>query len=72
MPRSARGRSQDRRRVAGGQDYEVRYEAKKSGTSKRRVKKTIKKVGNSRRKVESALGKGKPKTKQKKGRSKRG
>jgi Protein of unknown function (DUF3606) len=31
---SARGRSQDRRRVAGGQDYEVRYEAKKTRRSK--------------------------------------
>ena len=28
---TARGRSQDRKRVAGGQDYEVRYEAKKTG-----------------------------------------
>jgi hypothetical protein len=26
--RTARGRSQDRKRVAGGQDYEVRYEAR--------------------------------------------
>ena len=28
--KSARGRKQDRARVAGGQDYEVRYEAKKT------------------------------------------
>ena len=27
--KTARGRSQDRKRVAGGQDYEVRYTAKK-------------------------------------------
>jgi uncharacterized protein DUF3606 len=52
---TARGRSQDRKRVAGGQDYEVRYETKKTGTSKRRVKKAVKKVGNSRRKVEREL-----------------
>jgi len=52
---TARGRNQDRKRVAGGQDYEVRYEAKKTGTSKRQVKRAVKKVGNSRRKVERAL-----------------
>ncbi len=52
---TARGRSQDRKRVAGGQDYEVRYEAKKTGASKQRVKKAVKKVGNSRRKVEREL-----------------
>jgi hypothetical protein len=52
---STRGRSQDRKRVAGGQDYEVAYEAKKSGTSKGRVEKAVKKVGNSRRKVEREL-----------------
>jgi uncharacterized protein DUF3606 len=52
---STRGRRQDRKRVAGGQDYEVRYEAKKTGASKRRVKKTVKTVGNSRRKVEREL-----------------
>jgi hypothetical protein len=52
---SARGRSQDRKRVAGGQDYEVRYEAKKTGESKSRVKRALKKVGNSRRKVDREL-----------------
>ena len=31
--KTARGRKQDRARVAGGQDYEVAYEAKKSGRS---------------------------------------
>ena len=55
MPQSSRGRSQDRRRVAGGQDYEVRYEAKKTGSSKKQVKKANHKVGNSRRKVEKQL-----------------
>ena len=53
---SARGRSQDRRRVAGGQDHEVRYEAKKTGRSKAAVKRAVKKVGNSRKKVERRLG----------------
>ena len=52
---SSRGRKQDRSRVAGGQDYEVRYAAKKSGKSKAAVKKTIKKVGNSRKRVEKSL-----------------
>jgi hypothetical protein len=52
----ARGRKQDRARVAGGDDYEVRYEAKKIGTSKSAVKKAVKKVGNSRKKIEKRLG----------------
>jgi uncharacterized protein DUF3606 len=54
--RTARGRSQDRKRVAGRQDYEVRYEAKKTGRSKGAVKKVVKKVGTSRKKVERRLG----------------
>ncbi|MGY3447125.1 hypothetical protein ACVW17_007126 [Bradyrhizobium sp. USDA 4473] len=29
---TARGRKQDRARVVGGQDYEVRYEAKRLGS----------------------------------------
>ena len=43
--KSARGRKQDRARVAGGQDYEVRYEAKKTGKSKAKVKRAAKKAG---------------------------
>ena len=31
--KTARGRKQDRARVAGGQKYEVSYEAKKTGRS---------------------------------------
>jgi hypothetical protein len=54
---SSRGRKQDRARVAGGQDYEVKYETKKSGRSKAAVKKAVKKVGNSRKKVERRLAK---------------
>jgi hypothetical protein len=55
MPQTARGKTQDRKRVAGGQDYEVRYAAKKTGSSKTQVKKAVQKVGNSRRKVEREL-----------------
>ena len=54
--KTARGRKQDRARVAGGQDYEVRYEAKKTGKSAPAVKKTVKKVGNARKRVEKRLG----------------
>lgn len=52
----ARGRKQDRARVAGGQDYEVRYESKKTGKSAASVKKAVKKVGNDRKQVERRLG----------------
>jgi len=54
--RTARGRKQDRARVAGGQDYEVGYEAKKTGRSRPAVKKAVKKAGNSRKRVEKRLG----------------
>ena len=53
--RTARARKQDRARVAGGQDYEVRYEAKKTRRSAGSVKKAVKKVGNSRNRVEKTL-----------------
>ena len=49
--KSARGRKQDRARVAGGQDYEVRYEAKKTGQPKADVKK----AGPSRKRVEREI-----------------
>jgi hypothetical protein len=52
---SSRGRAQDRARVAGGQQHEVAYEAKKTGASAAEVKKAVKKVGNSRKNVEDAL-----------------
>jgi uncharacterized protein DUF3606 len=52
---TARSRKQDRARVAGGQGYEVRYEAKKTRRSKAAVRKAVKKVGNSRRRVEKRL-----------------
>jgi Protein of unknown function (DUF3606) len=53
--KTSRGRQQDRARVAGGQDYEVRYEAKKTRKSAPAVKKAVKKVGNTRKKVERKL-----------------
>jgi hypothetical protein len=53
---TASGRKQDRARVAGGQDYETRYEAKKTRKSAGAVKKAVKKVGNSRKRVEKRLG----------------
>jgi hypothetical protein len=52
---TSRGRNQDRARVAGGQDYEVRYEARKTGSSKAAVKKAVKKSGSSRKRVEGTL-----------------
>lgn len=54
--KTARARKQDRARVAGGQDYELRYEAKKTGKSAPAVKKAVKKVGNARQRVEKRLG----------------
>ena len=54
--KTARGRKQDWARVAGGQDYEVRYEAKKTAKSAGAVKKAVKKVGNARKRVEKRLG----------------
>jgi hypothetical protein len=52
---SSRGRAQDRSRVAGGQQHEVRYEAKKTGASASDVKRAVKSAGNSRGKVEREL-----------------
>jgi len=53
---SSRGRKQDRAKVAGGQDYEVRYEAQKTKRSASAVKEAVKKVGSSRKRVERRLG----------------
>ena len=50
-----RGRAQDRRKVAGGQDHEVRYEAEKMGVSKDKVRDAVRSEGNSRGKVEQKL-----------------
>jgi len=54
--KTGRGRKQDRTRVAGGQDFELQYEAKKTGKSAPAVKKAVKKVGNARKRVEKRLG----------------
>jgi hypothetical protein len=53
--KTARWRKQDGARVAGGQDYEVRYTAKKTRKSASAVKKAVKKVGSSRKRVVKAL-----------------
>jgi hypothetical protein len=53
--KTTRGRSQDRSKVAGGQDYEVNYEKNKLNVSADSVKKEIKREGNSRKKIEKAL-----------------
>lgn len=55
MPTTTRGRAQDRAKVAGGQEHEVRNDAKKESVSKEAVKKSVKKVENSRNKVEDDL-----------------
>jgi hypothetical protein len=52
--KSAKSRSQDRARVAGKQDHEVRYVAKKTGASKSAVKKAVKQAGPSRKRVTKA------------------
>jgi hypothetical protein len=54
---TARGRAQDRARVAGGQEHEVRYESKKMAAKAADVKSAVKSEGNSRKKVEKAIGK---------------
>lgn len=46
---------QDRAKVAGGQDHEVKYEAGKTGASNTEVKEAVKSVGNSRTAVENKL-----------------
>ena len=53
--KTTRGRAQDRARVAGGQKYEVAYEAKKTGKTASAVRKAVKKAGNSRKNVSKAL-----------------
>jgi hypothetical protein len=56
MPtKTTRGRTQDRSKVAGGQDYEVSYEAEKTGKSAQAVKTAVKKNGNLRTSVEKNL-----------------
>jgi len=54
MPTS-RGSTQDRKLVAGGQDHEVRYEAKKVPVKPSAVKKAVGKAGISHKRVEAHL-----------------
>jgi hypothetical protein len=56
MSNTSLGRAQDRAKVAGGQDHEVKYEAGKTGASLREVKTAVKAAGNSRKRVEAELG----------------
>ncbi|MBB3319781.1 MULTISPECIES: DUF3606 domain-containing protein [unclassified Rhizobium] len=53
---TSRSHAQDRARVAGGQDHEVTYEAKKEGVSNDTVKEAVRNAGNSRKKVEAEIG----------------
>jgi hypothetical protein len=45
----------DRSRVAGNENYEVRYIAQKLGVSEDEVRAAIEKVGNDRQKIETYL-----------------
>jgi hypothetical protein len=45
----------DRSRIAGNEDYELRYMAEKLGVTKNEVKQAIAAVGNDRKKVEEYL-----------------
>jgi hypothetical protein len=47
---------QDRAKVAGGQDHEVKYEAGKTGASKSDVRDAVKSEGNRRAALEKKLG----------------
>ena len=55
MAQGKRNIGSDRKRVAGGQAHEVKYEAKKMGVSKSAVKDAVHQAGNSRGKVEKRL-----------------
>lgn len=47
----------DRRRVAGGEGYEVNYFARKHGISKDQAQDLIKRIGNDREKLNAAAAK---------------
>ena len=53
--KTARGRAQDRRLVAGTQKYEVSYEAEHDGKTVAQVKEALQKAGHSRVKVRKLL-----------------
>jgi hypothetical protein len=50
-----RGRNLDRKKVAGGQEWEVAYMREKFNVSSQQVTGAVKAVGNSREKVEEYL-----------------
>ncbi|WP_305095824.1 DUF3606 domain-containing protein [Croceibacterium aestuarii] len=47
--------AQDRARVAGGEDYEVRFFAEQNGISIEQAQQLIEQHGNSREKLEAAV-----------------
>lgn len=51
----ARNISQDRKRVAGGQSYEVAYMKEKYGITHQQLSGAIRAVGNDRKKIEQYL-----------------
>ena len=53
--KTSKGRSQDRSKIAGGQEHEVNYEKDKLKVSGQEVKDAVKSEGNSRKKVEENL-----------------
>ena len=55
MAKSSRGRSQDRKRLAGKQYHELYYMVEKHGISSQQLTGAIRAVGNSREKVEKYL-----------------
>jgi len=55
MAKSSRGRSQDRKRVAGKQEHELSYMKEKFGISGQALAGAIRAVGNSRKDVEKYL-----------------
>lgn len=52
--RTARGRAQDRGRVAAGQGYEVNYFATKHGITREQARDLIARIGNDRTKLNAA------------------
>lgn len=52
--RTKRGIAQDRRRVAGGQGYEVNYFATKHGITREQARELIGRIGNDRDKLNAA------------------
>jgi hypothetical protein len=55
MAKTTRGRGQDRKRVAEGQEHELDYMKEKHGISGQQLAAAIRAVGNSREKVEKYL-----------------